>query len=38
MRSWIDIVIVLVYLAGITLFGCSFFFRKGSASARAFMA
>ena len=36
-KSWIDIAIILAYLAGTTLFGCSFF-RKGSASARTFMA
>ena len=38
MKSWIDIAVILAYLAGTTLFGCSFFFRKGSGDARTFMA
>ena len=38
MKSWIDIAVILAYLAGTTLFGCSFFFRKDSGDARAFVA
>ena len=38
MKSWIDIAVIVAYLAGTTLFGCSFFFRKGSDDARTFMA
>lgn len=38
MKSWIDIAVIIAYLAGTTLFGCSFFFRKGSGDARTFMA
>ena len=38
MKSWIDIAVIGAYLAGTTLFGCSFFFRKGSGDARTFMA
>lgn len=37
MKSWIDISVILAYLVGTTLFGCSFFFRKGSDDARTFM-
>jgi len=28
MTSWIDLAIIIAYLAGTTLFGCSFFFRR----------
>ena len=28
MNNWIDITVIAVYLAGTTLFGCSFYFRK----------
>ena len=38
MKNWIDIAVILAYLAGTTLFGCSFFFRKDSGDARTFMA
>ncbi len=38
MRSWIDLAIIAAYLVGTTLFGCSFFFRKGKGDgARTFM-
>ena len=30
MSSWIDITVIVVYLVGTTLFGCSFYFRKSS--------
>jgi len=30
MTSWIDLAVIVAYLVGATLFGCSFFFRKGS--------
>ena len=29
MTDWIDISIIIAYLVGTTLFGCSFFFRRG---------
>ena len=37
--SWIDTAIIVAYLVGTTLFGCSFFFRRrgGGDGARAFM-
>lgn len=37
--NWIDITIIIAYLVGTTLFGCSFFFRKkgDGDGARAFM-
>ena len=38
MKSWIDLAVIAVYLVGTTLFGCSFFFRKGSEDAKTFMA
>ncbi|MBR1575360.1 MAG: sodium/solute symporter [Bacteroidales bacterium] len=34
--SALDLVIIAVYLIGITLFGCSFYFRKGGRDARTF--
>ena len=34
--STLDLVIIAVYLVGITLFGCSFYFRKGGKDARTF--
>lgn len=34
--STLDLVIIAVYLVGITLFGCSFYFRKGGRDARTF--
>ena len=37
MGNWIDLGVIAVYLVGITAFGCSFYFRKGTNSARAFM-
>ena len=37
MTNWIDLLILVVYVIGITLFGCSFFFRKGSGDANTFM-
>ena len=33
----IDIAVILIYLVGITVFGCSFYFRKDTNSAKAFM-
>ena len=38
MSSWIDLAVIAAYLVGTTLFGCSFFFRKGSDDAKTFMA
>ena len=38
MNSWIDLAVIVAYLAGTTLFGCSFYFRKGSGDAKTFMA
>ena len=38
MKSWVDVAVILAYLAGTTMFGCSFFFRKGAGDARTFMA
>ena len=38
MTNIVDIAVILVYLVGITVFGCSFYFRKDTKSARAFMA
>jgi len=35
--SAIDIAVIVAYFVGITLFGCSFYFRKGSDDAREFM-
>ena len=39
MVNWIDLTIIVAYLVGTTLFGCSFFFRRGggSESAKNFM-
>ncbi len=38
MNNWIDLAIIIAYLVGTTLFGCSFFFRKkGDDGARDFM-
>ena len=39
MTNWFDLAIIVAYLAGTTLFGCSFFFRRkgGSDGARTFM-
>jgi len=39
MTNWIDISIIALYLVGTTIFGCSFFFRKGqdAGSANTFM-
>jgi len=37
MKSWVDIGVIVLYLIGITAFGCSFYFRKGSRSANVFM-
>ena len=34
--SILDLVIIAVYLIGITLFGCSFYFKKGGKDARTF--
>jgi len=34
----IDIAVIAAYLIGTTLFGCSFYFRKGSGDAKTFMA
>ncbi len=28
MKNWIDLTIIAIYLVGVTLFGCSFFFKK----------
>jgi SSS family solute:Na+ symporter len=38
MNSWIDLIVIAAYLVGTTLFGCSFYFRKGSGDAKTFMA
>jgi SSS family solute:Na+ symporter len=38
MNSWIDFFVIAAYLAGTTLFGCSFYFRKGAGDAKTFMA
>ena len=38
MKSWIDLAVVAAYLVGTTLFGCSFYFRKGAGDAKTFMA
>jgi len=35
--SILDIAVIIVYLLGVTLFGCSFYFRKGSEDAGTFM-
>ena len=32
-----DIIIVIVYLLGVTIFGCSFYFKKDSGDADAFI-
>ena len=34
--STLDLIIIAVYLVGITLFGCSFYFKKGGKDARTF--
>lgn len=36
--SFIDIVILAVYLAGVTVFGCSFYFHKSASGAEGFVA
>ncbi len=36
-NNWVDIGVIILYLIGITAFGCSFYFRKGGRSAKAFM-
>lgn len=38
MSSWLDLAVITAYLVGTTIFGCSFFFRKGSGDAKTFMA
>lgn len=38
MSSWIDLAVIAAYLVGTTLFGCSFYFRRGAGDARTFMA
>lgn len=35
--SVIDIIVIIVYLVGVTLFGCSFYFKKGSEDDSEFM-
>lgn len=37
MENAIDIAVIALYLTGITVFGCSFYFRKGSDDAETFM-
>lgn len=37
MKNWADIVVIVLYLIGITAFGCSFYFRKDGRNAKAFM-
>lgn len=37
MTNAIDLSVIALYLVGITVFGCSFYFRKGTNSAKAFM-
>ncbi|MCQ2389675.1 MAG: sodium:solute symporter, partial [Kiritimatiellae bacterium] len=37
MNNWIDLTIIAVYLVGVTLFGCSFVFKKGANDAGTFM-
>ena len=38
MNNWVDMAVIAAYLAGTTLFGCSFYFRKNSGDkANAFM-
>ena len=34
----VDLVILVVYLAGVTAFGCSFYFRKGAKGTAGFVA
>ena len=36
--SFIDIVILAVYLAGVTVFGCFFYFHKSASGAEGFVA
>jgi len=38
MSSWVDLAVIVAYLVGTTLFGCSFYFRKNSGGAKMFMA
>lgn len=38
MMPGLDLLVVAAYLAGTTLFGCSFYFRRGAGDARTFMA
>ena len=38
MNSWIDLAVIAAYLVGTTLFGCSFYFKKGADDAKTFMA
>lgn len=37
MTNALDLAVIVLYLVGITVFGCSFYFRKGTNSAKAFM-
>ena len=37
MKNWVDIGVIVLYLIGITAFGCSFYFRKDGRNAKAFM-
>lgn len=37
MTNAVDLAVIALYLVGITVFGCSFYFRRGTNSARAFM-
>ena len=38
MNSWVDLSVIAAYLVGTTLFGCSFYFRKGADDAKTFVA
>ena len=38
MNGILDLAVIAAYLVGTTLFGCSFYFRKGAGDARTFMA
>lgn len=38
MTSWVDLAIIAAYLIGTTLFGCSFYFRRGSSEVSTFVA
>ena len=37
MDNWIDLGVIVLYFIGITVFGCSFYFKKGTNNAKAFM-